>query len=126
MDWFVPIKTSGEPGEKAEFLVGSRAENVNVLYEIRVHDTLYSRQWMKLNNNQKLVKIPIQEKFRGNFSVNFIFVRFNRSFQHNVLVHVPFTNKKLDIKFETFRDKLYPGQNEEWKIRISDATKERC
>jgi hypothetical protein len=123
MDWFVPVKTSGEPGEMAKFLIGSKAENVNVLYEIRVHDTLYSRQWMKLNNNQELVEIPIQENFRGNFSVNFIFIRLNRSFQHNVLVHVPFINKKLDIKFETFRYKLNPGQNEEWKIRISDAAK---
>ena len=123
IDWFVPVKTKGEPGEKAKFLIGTRAENVNVLYEIRVHDTLYSRQWMKLSNEQKLTEIPIQEKFRGNFSVNFIFIRYNRSFQHNELVHVPFTDKKLDIKFETFRDKLYPGQNEEWKIRISDAAK---
>ncbi len=108
IDWFVPVKTKGEPGEKAKFLIGTRAENVNVLYEIRVHDTLYSRQWMKLSNEQKLTEIPIQEKFRGNFSVNFIFIKYNRSFQHNELVHVPFANKKLDIKFETFRDKLYP------------------
>ena len=123
IDWFVPVKTSGEPGETAKFLVGSKAENTNVLYEIRVHDTLFSRQWLKLSNNQVLVEIPIREKFRGNFSVNFIFIRYNRSFQHIELVHVPFTNKKLDINFETFRDKLYPGQNEEWKIRITNASK---
>ena len=123
IDWFVPIKTSGEPGEKAKFLVGSRAENVNVLYEIHVHDTLFSRQWLKLSNNQVLVEIPILEKFRGNFSVNFVFIRYNRSFQHTVSIYVPYTNKKLDIKFETFRNKLYPGQQEEWKIRITDAAK---
>ncbi len=123
IDWFVPVKTSGEPGEKAKFLVGSKAENVTVLYEIRVHDTLFSRQWMKLSNNQVLIEIPIREKFRGGFSVNFVFIRYNRSFQHNERVDVPYTNKKLDIKFETFRNKLYPGQIEEWKIRITDATK---
>ena len=123
IDWYVPVKTKGEPGEKAKFLIGTKAENVKVLYEIRVHDTLYARQWMNLSNDQKLIEIPIQEKFRGNFSVNFIFIKYNRSFQHNELVHVPFANKKLDIKFETFRDKLYPGQNEEWKIRICDAAK---
>ena len=123
IDWFVPVKTSGEPGEKAKFLVGSKAENVSVLYEVRVHDTLFSRQWMKLSNNQVLVEIPILEKFRGNFSVNFVFIRYNRTFQHSEWVYVPYTNKKLDIKFETFRNKLYPGQNEEWKIRITDAAK---
>jgi 5-hydroxyisourate hydrolase-like protein (transthyretin family) len=123
IDWFVPVKTSGEPGEKAKFLIGSKAENVNVLYEIRVHDTLFSRRWMKVSNSQVLVEIPILEKFRGNFSVNFVFIRYNRSFQHSERVNVPYTNKKLDIKFETFRNKLYPGQIEEWKIRITDAAK---
>ena len=123
IDWFVPVKTTCEPGEKAKFLIGSKAENVNVLFEIRVHDTLFSRQWIKLNNNQTLIEIPIQEGFRGNFSVNFAFIRYNRTFQHSAWVYVPFTNKKLDIKFETFRDKLIPGQTEEWKIRIADATK---
>jgi len=123
IDWFVPVKNSGEPGEKAKFLVGSKSENVSVLYEIRVHDTLFSRQWMKLSNNQVLIEIPIQEKFRGNFSVNFIFIRYNRYFQHSEWVSVPYTNKKLDIRFETFRNKLYPGQQEEWKIRITDAAK---
>ncbi len=123
IDWFVPVKTSGEPGGKAIFLVGSKAENVNVLYEIRVHDTLFSRQWLKLGNNQVLIEIPILEKFRGNFSVNFVFIRYNRSFQHSEWVYVPYTNKKLDIKFETFRNKLYPGQQEEWKILITDAAK---
>jgi hypothetical protein len=123
IDEFVPVKTSGEPGEKAKFLIGSKAENVNVLYEVRVHDSLYSRQWLKLSNNQKQVEIPILEKFRGNFSVNFIFIRYDRSYQHSEVVTVPYTNKHLDIKFETFRDKLYPGQEEEWKIRISDGSK---
>ena len=123
IDWFVPVKTSGEPGGKAIFLIGSKAENVTVLYEIRVHDTLFSRQWMKLSNNQALIEIPILEKFRGNFSVNFVFIRYNRYFQHSEWVHVPYTNKKLDIKFETFRNKLFPGQQEEWKIRITDAAK---
>ena len=33
---------------------------------------------------------------------------------------MPYTNKKLDIEFETFRDKLIPGQQEEWKIKIKD------
>jgi hypothetical protein len=123
IDWFVPVKTSGEPGDKAKFLIGSKAENVNVLYEIRVHDTLFSKRWMKISNNQVLVEIPILEKFRGNFSVNFVFIRYNRSFQHTEVVTVPYTNKKLDINFETFRNKLYPGQQEEWKIRITDAVK---
>jgi hypothetical protein len=34
-------------------------------------------------------------------------------------ITVPYSNKKLDVKFETFRDKLLPGEQEQWKIKIS-------
>jgi hypothetical protein len=51
--------------------------------------------------------------------VNFTFVKHNRVFQNSQPVTVPWTNKKLDIVFETFRDKITPGAQEEWKVRIT-------
>ena len=120
-NWFVPLKSSGEPGETAFFLIGTSEKEIRVIREIRVKDQLYSREWLILKNQQKVVEVPILEAFRGNFSVNFLFVCENRVFQNNQLVSVPYTDKKLDINFETFRNKLIPGRQEEWKIRISDA-----
>ena len=121
LNWFVPLKTECEPGEKAQFLVGSK-ENVSVIYEIRVHDSLLSRQWLKLNDNQVKIDVPVKEEYRGNFMVNFVFVKHNRAFQNSQVVTVPFSNKKLDIVFETFRNKLIPGGKEEWKIKIKNAS----
>ncbi|MEI6898835.1 MAG: alpha-2-macroglobulin family protein, partial [Bacteroidota bacterium] len=123
LNWFVPLITYGEPGEKARFLVGSAAEDVKVLYEVRLHDSLISQEWITLGNQQKIVEIPIIEKYRGNFGVSFTFVRYNRCFTNSATVEVPFTNKKLTIEASSFRNKLYPGQKEEWKFRISNAAK---
>ncbi|MEI7983583.1 MAG: alpha-2-macroglobulin family protein, partial [Bacteroidota bacterium] len=122
-NWFVPLNVRGEPGEKARFLIGSSEKDVPVMVEIRMHDSLVSRYWMTLDNNQSMVEVPIKEEYRGNFLVNFCFVKHNRSFQNSQIITVPYTNKKLDIAFESFRDKLLPGQKEEWKIRITDASK---
>ena len=123
LNWFVPLTASGEPGEKARFLIGSKDEDVNVIYEIRAKDTLISRQSIQISNNQLLVEVPIKEEYRGNFSVNFIFIKHNRVFQNSKTIMVPYTNKKLDIVYSTFRNKLDPGKQEEWKIRISDSSK---
>ncbi len=119
--WFVPLKTSGEPGETARFLIGSKDDNVRVIYEIRLHDSLVSREVIKLNNRAMQLEIPIKELYRGNFSVNFVFVKHNRVFQQSQVINVPYTNKRLGIAFETFRSKLDPGAKETWKIRISSA-----
>ena len=35
------------------------------------------------------------------------------------MITVPWTNKELDISFETFRSKLTPGENEEWRVKLS-------
>jgi hypothetical protein len=123
LNWFVPLNTTCEPGEKAQFLLGSKEDIPNVIYVIRVHDSLVSRQWLKLNGNQLFVEIPVPEKYRGGFQVTFLYVVHNRSFQNSRFVSVPYTNKMLDIKFETFRNKIYPGQDEEWRLKITDAAK---
>ncbi len=119
-DWFTALKQNGEPGEKARFLIGTRENNVKMLYEVEHKGVITKKEWLTLNNEQRLVEVPIEEKHRGNFSVHFVFVKDNRSYQHDAVVTVPYTNKELDIEFETFRNKLLPGQNEEWKLKIKD------
>ena len=32
--------------------------------------------------------------------------------------NIPWSNKLLAVSFETFRDKLEPGSNEKWKLRV--------
>lgn len=122
INWFVPLKSDGEPGEVASFLIGTSEKEIRIIREIRVKDQLFSRQWLTLRNQQKVVEIPIVEEFRGNFSVNFVFVCENRVFQNSQVVSVPYSNKKLNINFESFRNKLVPGQEEEWQIRIINAS----
>jgi len=118
--WFVPLKTSGQPGETARYLVGSKDENVNVWVEIRHADSLLSRQMIKLSNRAMVFEIPIKEQYRGNLSVDFVSIRHNRVFQHSEVVTVPLVSKKLGITFETFRNNLVPGSKERWKIRITN------
>lgn len=124
MDRFTAIKSTCEPGEKAVFSLGS-SEDIMVIYEVEQRENpnssvakITSRQWIKINNELKTIEIPVEENNRGNFAVHFTFVKDNRCYNHNAVVTVPWTNKMLDIAFETFRDKLQPGQNEEWKIKI--------
>jgi hypothetical protein len=123
MNWFAPLRTRGNPGESASILIGTGDNNVSVLYEIWSRDSLISRKWIGLGNFQMILDVPIQEKFRGNFSVNLVFSKYNRIYQNSQLIEVPYSNKKLNVTLETFRSKLLPGNKEEWKLRIQNADK---
>ncbi len=120
LHWYTALKTSGEPGEKASLLLGTAEKNVQVIREVIHENNTVSREWIRLNDQQRSFEVPIKEEYRGNFQVLSAYVRHNRSFQDIQLITVPYTNKELVISFETFRNKLLPGQEEEWRIRIKD------
>lgn len=119
------LKSWGEPGETASFLIGSAAEDVTILYEIEHKGKTVHTELIKISNEQRIIKLPITESYRGNVSVHFSMVKFGRSFSNSYTIYVPFSNKQLELTFETFRDKLLPGAKEEWKLRIKGPAGEK-
>jgi len=117
-DWYSAMKSDGEPGAKATFLIGTKSPDTKVLFEIEHKNEIVKKEWLTLNAEQKKMEIPIEEKHRGNFAYHLVFVKNGRAYSHDATITVPFTNKELDLQFETFRDKLIPDQKEEWKVKI--------
>ena len=121
INWFSQLTTNPvEPGENAKFVIGTKEDDVKVLYEIERKGEIVKKEYITLDKEQKLIEIPVQESDRGNFSFHLVFVKNNRTYMQNGVVTVPYTNKELDLEFETFRNKLIPGQQEEWKVKIKD------
>ncbi len=123
--WFASHNKELEPGEFAKFMIGTSLENVKILYEVESADKIIQKNWLSLNNEQKLIELPILEAYRGNVSVYFTYVKNNRLYTHVETILVPYTNKRLDIEFSTFRDKLQPGQEEEWQVKIRGSKKDK-
>ncbi|NQX97427.1 MAG: hypothetical protein HRT73_06050, partial [Flavobacteriales bacterium] len=95
------------------------------MFEIEHKNKVVKKEWIEISEQQKKITIPILEKYRGNFQVHFTFVKHGRKFTYSSQITVPHTNKMLDIEFETFRNKLLPGQKEEWKIKIKGKKGEK-
>lgn len=117
-EWFEVLNKKGEPGENATFLLGSSAKDVQVLTEVQLQGKTIERKWMKINNAQQLIEIPIKEAYRGNFTFQYIYVIDNHLYQNSVVIEVPYTNKQLDVAFETMRSTLVPGSKEKWTVTI--------
>ncbi len=117
--WTVAQKTTAEPEEKAQILFGASLQ-VPVLYEIEHDGKIISSQWVEMNREQRLFEIPIKEEYRGNIVAYFTYIQGNELIQKVQLIQVPYTDKELDIRFATFRDKLQPGAQDEWTLTIKD------
>ncbi|SFF31956.1 alpha-2-macroglobulin family protein [Thermoflexibacter ruber] len=117
-EWVKPLKTKYEVGETAQLCVGTAYQNVPILYEIEIDGTVIKKEWLTFNNEQRIFEIPVTEAMKGNFGVHLTFVQHGRAYKTEQAFSVPHTDKELEISFETFRNKLFPGANEEWKIKI--------
>lgn len=119
------LATTVQPGEKAKYLISTAEKDLNVFYTIEHKGIIIHQEWMKLSNEQKVIEIDVIEKYRGNFSVSFSVMKNNRSFTSSYTVNVPYKNKQLEIAFSTFRNKLLPGQEEEWTLTIKNSEGEK-
>jgi 5-hydroxyisourate hydrolase-like protein (transthyretin family) len=123
--WKAALKNSGEPGDTAVFVIGTGEKSARLFYEIGNDEGIVDREWMNLGQEKTKVSIPIREEYRGNIFVNFVMVKENRSYQVTEKITVPYTDRELRITTETFRSKLLPGQEQEWRIRISGMNGEK-
>lgn len=116
------INVNPQPSEIAKIGIASADQDLHILY----HDTKSNlkSQWLQFNGN-KFFTFPITENDRGGFYINVMFVKNNRIYKTQQWINVPFTNKELKVTLETFRDKMLPGSEQEWKLNITGSKKEK-
>ncbi|HEY2721836.1 MAG TPA: alpha-2-macroglobulin family protein, partial [Chitinophagaceae bacterium] len=116
-----------EPGEKTSIGIGSSAEDIFVIQRLD-KSTQRSKSGdfstFSLNNEKKMIQFTATEDDRGGYGVSYAFVKNNRTYVYNDVIQVPWTNKDLKIEYETFRDKLLPGSEEKWKVKITGTKNE--
>ncbi|WP_462253944.1 alpha-2-macroglobulin family protein, partial [Ferruginibacter sp.] len=59
------------------------------------------------------------EQDRGGMAMSYAFVQHNRIYKGGESFDIPWSNKELNITYSTFRDKLLPGANEKWTVKIT-------
>ncbi len=121
----MPVKATCEPGETARILFATSYSPAHVMYRLEHRGKVIEEKWLKLGNEQRGFSIPVEEKHRGGLVAQIFFVRDYRLHSFTIPIHVPWTNKDIVIETATFRDKLKPGQKEEWTLTVKGKGKDR-
>ena len=99
--------------------------NINVLMELEKDRKLLDSDWIEVDGSSS-VSHRVEEKDRGGLVYSWTYLKENRAYVNSKRINVPWTNKQLSIEYETFRDKLKPGQEEEWTLKISGPKQDPC
>jgi hypothetical protein len=110
---------SVEAGDKFTALWGTGYDSGRAFVEVECAGKILQRYWSKGDRTQAIVEQAVTEEMRGGFTVRVMYVRENRAYFNVRVVQVPWTNKQLSLKWETFRSKLSPGQKETWTAVVT-------
>lgn len=112
-------KTACNEGDIVHLRLGTRHKDLTVLYWLQTGKG-FTMNMLKLNDEMKTLSIPVTKDMVGNFKVLAFAMKENHSISWQKQINVERKEKKLDVKFVTFRDKLTPGAQERWTISVSD------
>lgn len=115
---FSTDKSSYNIGDTAHITIASSSENIAVTITVEKDRTIIKKEIITLNNNKRVISVPVTQDDLGGFAVNFSFAAFNSFQSGNVAIAVPYPSTDLDIETLTFRDKLQPGTDETWQFKI--------
>jgi len=123
--WLNTLQTNAEPGDVITILLATMESDLIVNYETEANGKLIESKSIQLTKEQVKIDFQITEAYRGNFTIHFTTVKNSRSFNQSITIIVPYTNKQLDLRFSTFRNKLLPGEAEEWVMTIKNKLGEK-
>jgi uncharacterized protein YfaS (alpha-2-macroglobulin family) len=106
-------------GGTARVLVHSGLKDQLLILEIYRDGKCIQRKEVHSGTDPSLLEFPIAEEDRGGLGVTMTLVRDNQFMQFQSSLMVPWDNKQLKVEFSTFRDRIRPGQQEKWSVRIS-------
>ena len=115
-----PDKTTIEVGETLHFTLGSYLKNAMVLCEIISNEVLVESKWIKLSQGKADFSYTVSEKDLGKVIIHAFVTQNNKPFEKTLTFNIPFSHKKIDFDFLTFRDKTLPGSQEQYQIRLKD------
>lgn len=118
-------KTTAQPGETIYITIRTSEKKQKVVYEVILNSETIERRVVRVKAGKPArIAIPVKEAYRGGIGVSVVAVRHNEFHAETHSIDVPWTNKQLKLEWITFRDKLIPGQKEEWKLKITGSTQE--
>lgn len=118
-DWFyVSAPQFPNDGKPVTLQVGS-SDDVHIVYTFVAGNDIIEQGAFDKNNELENRKLTYKPEYGNGLTLSFAWVRNGKTYHHETQVQRPLPDKQLKLKWETFRDRLTPGQQEDWVLSIT-------
>jgi TonB-dependent SusC/RagA subfamily outer membrane receptor len=113
-------KSTVESGEKIEYTIATGFDKIWLIHTLSKMDKINPTSYLTVTKNQSVSSVEsVRDQDRGGIAMNYAFIQHNRVYKGNENFSIPWSNKDVQITYNTFRDKLLPSANEKWSVKIS-------
>ena len=119
-EWYYQTaKTFPRDGKPVYVQVGSSENGAHIVYSIIAGNKLLEKGAWELGDSIVTLPFTYKEEYASGVVINYSFVKNGECYARTISISRPLPEKKLNIAWKTFRDRLTPGQKEKWTLQIT-------
>ncbi len=118
-DWFYITANQFPSNDKPIYVqVGASDPDTHIFYSIIAGNRLLESGVTELDNAINTRRLVYKEEYGDGLLLTYAWVKDGKMYSHNVQIAKPMPDKRLLLTWKTFRDRLTPGQKEEWTLSV--------
>ena len=119
-EWYYQTsKTFPRDGKPVYVQVGSSENGAHIVYSIIAGNKLLEKGAWELGDSIVTLPFTYREEYASGVVINYCFVKNGECYTRKISIARPMPEKKLNITWKTFRDRLTPGRKEKWTLHIT-------
>ena len=119
-EWYYQTaKTFPRDGKPVYIQVGSSENGAHIVYSIIAGNKLLEKGAWELGDSIVTLPFTYKEEYASGVVINYSFVKNGECYARTISIARPLPEKKLNIAWKTFRDRLTPGQKEKWTLHVT-------
>lgn len=119
-EWYYQTaKTFPRDGKPVYVQVGSSENGAHIVYSIIAGNKLLEKGAWELGDSIVTLPFSYREEYASGVVINYSFVKNGECYTRKISIARPLPEKKLNITWKTFRDRLTPGQKEKWTLHVT-------
>ena len=116
--WYYSENADFDATHPGVFFIGTSEKDAYVMMNVYLKEKLLESKALNLSDSIVRFEYPYRSMYGEGLSFSFCMVKNQEVYQQQVTLRRRLPDKTLAMKWDVFRDKLRPGQKEEWKLTI--------
>lgn len=118
-DWFYQSAKQFPSDGKPVYIQVGASDEQHILYTVFSGNKIIEKGVIDQNNAIKTFRYTYKPEYGDGITLTYVWVHDGVAYPHEAKIYRPEPDKRLVVKWKTFRDRLEPGDKEEWTMSVT-------